>query len=165
MNAEINHIKNNFPLENFNFELNGKIEIPLRAYNRLRNQYNGRVILELLPTCITGEEGVIFRTLGITPVNLYVEGLNFIFGLSEINGIHCVVSTYMLLSTDERLYLSRVLKEVVHELGHTFGLRHCRDAKCVMHFSNTLRDTDFKSHNFCKHCMKNLCSKFESFEF
>ena len=162
MTAELNHIKNNFPIENFNFDLKGSIEIPQRAYNRLRDQYNGSVLLELLPAHAIIRKGQIPRTLGITPVNLYVEGLNFIFGLSEINGLRCIVSTYMLLSTDDTLYLSRVLKEVVHELGHTFGLRHCRDAKCVMHFSNTLMDTDIKSHEFCKDCMKKVRKKLES---
>ncbi|MEA2005134.1 MAG: hypothetical protein U9O50_02570 [Acidobacteriota bacterium] len=46
--------------------------------------------------------------------------------------------------------------EAVHELGHTYGLSHCPDAKCVMHFSNSLLDTDKKSASFCTHCHKLL---------
>jgi archaemetzincin len=46
----------------------------------------------------------------------------------------------------------RALKEAVHELGHTLGLVHCPEAGCVMHFSNTLADTDCKSHRLCAMC-------------
>ena len=56
------------------------------------------------------------------------------------------------LPDDEKLFLARAVKEAVHELGHTYGLGHCPDARCVMHFSNSLRDTDFKSHRFCGAC-------------
>jgi len=37
--------------------------------------------------------------------------------------------------------MQRVIKEAVHELGHAFGLTHCENSKCVMHFSNSLQDT------------------------
>jgi archaemetzincin len=40
----------------------------------------------------------------------------------------------------------------VHELGHVFGLEHCPDPECVMHFSNSLLDTDRKSTSFCSQC-------------
>lgn len=46
------------------------------------------------------------------------------------------------------------MKEAVHELGHTFGLVHCIDPKCVMFFSNSLADTDNKNTKFCKKCIK-----------
>jgi archaemetzincin len=34
-------------------------------------------------------------------------------------------------------------------LGHTYGLQHCSDPKCVMYFSNTLGETDRKRDKFC----------------
>jgi archaemetzincin len=34
----------------------------------------------------------------------------------------------------------RLVKEAVHELGHAFGLNHCENIECVMHFSNSLQN-------------------------
>ena len=39
------------------------------------------------------------------------------------------------------LFQQRIPKEVVHELGHLFKLSHCDKRYCVMHFSNSLKDT------------------------
>jgi len=50
----------------------------------------------------------------------------------------------------------RAVKEAVHELGHTFGLDHCSDPRCVMHFSNMLADTDRKGREFCPSCRARL---------
>jgi archaemetzincin len=52
--------------------------------------------------------------------------------------------------------LNRVIKEAVHELGHALGLTHCEKSRCVMHFSNSLQDTDFKHYMFCERCNKIL---------
>ena len=60
------------------------------------------------------------------------------------------------LAEDPDLYRRRALTECVHELGHTWGLRHCRDARCVMHFSNSLLDTDTKGAAFCSRCTRRL---------
>ena len=42
-----------------------------------------------------------------------------------------------------QIYFSKDTKEVVHELGHLFKLSHCDKRYCVMHFSNSLKDTAF----------------------
>ncbi|RLG67791.1 MAG: archemetzincin, partial [Methanobacteriota archaeon] len=55
-----------------------------------------------------------------------------------------------------QLFRERTSKEVIHELGHTYGLGHCSRQSCVMHFSNTLLDTDRKSHHLCPSCRKLL---------
>nr|WP_243666411.1 matrixin family metalloprotease [Vulcanisaeta sp. JCM 16159] len=51
-----------------------------------------------------------------------------------------------------------MLKEVLHELGHSFGLDHCADPRCVMYFSNTIEDTDRKGPGYCQRCMARLRS-------
>ncbi len=94
--------------------------------------------------------------IGFTEEDIYVEGLNFAFGIGSPTHNAALVSTYRLTTLDPNLYEQRVLKESVHELGHVFGMDHCPNSRCVMHFSNTLEDTDFKNTEFCRTCAKGL---------
>lgn len=70
--------------------------------------------------------------LGVIDKDLYIEGLNFIFGLAYSN--LSIISLYRLISKDRELFYARVVKEAIHELGHVAGLGHCLDKSCVMHF-------------------------------
>ena len=96
--------------------------------------------------------------LGITDRDLYEEGLNFVFGLATPVHRCALVATPRLhnafygLPEERELFLRRLLTEAVHEIGHTLGLEHCPDPHCVMHFSNTLADTDRKGYRFCPQC-------------
>jgi archaemetzincin len=60
---------------------------------------------------------------------------------------------------NQALFIQRAAKESIHELGHTFGLRHCPDPVCVMCFSNNIDDTDSKSARFCLQCARQLVLK------
>lgn len=132
----------------------GAVPIPEGAYNPERGQYNSTRILEMLKEMKEDDE----RILGIIDVDLYVPGLNFNFGEADIEGGACIISLTRLrqefygLPGDERLLLERTLKEAIHEIGHTYGIGHCRDPRCVMHFSNSLADTDIKGPDFCHRC-------------
>jgi len=46
----------------------------------------------------------------------------------------------------------RLEKEALHELGHTFGLRHCADSDCVMSYSKGVQCADRKFAVFCPAC-------------
>jgi len=99
------------------------------------------------------------RLLGITDYDIYAPGMNFVFGEARLPGRVGVVSTYRLKPTGperHKLYAERVVKEAVHELGHTLGLNHCEDNSCVMHFSESLEDTDNKSSALCDTCRRAL---------
>jgi archaemetzincin len=124
-----------------------------RAYDPQREQYFSSELLNSLKKSV--RDG---RLVGITEVDLYVPRLNFVFGEANVLAGTAIVSLcrlrqeYYGLAPDQALFLERAAKEVVHELGHTFGLGHCPNNKCVMHFSNSLSDTDFKETNFCSRC-------------
>ena len=45
---------------------------------------------------------------------------------------------------------------VLHELGHAFGLAHCRDFGCVMHASTNVGEVDLKRGEFCAACEQRL---------
>jgi len=124
-----------------------------QAYDPERKQYSSSKLLGYLRKS-DGDE----RVVGIADVDLYVPRLNFVFGEADIVSGTAVVSLcrlrqeYYGLVPDEALFLERATKEIVHELGHTFGLGHCPNNKCVMHFSNSLADTDLKEAHFCDKC-------------
>ncbi len=124
-----------------------------QAYNPQRKQYFSSNLLASLKKSQRDE-----RVVGITDVDLYVPRLNFVFGEADIVSGTAIVSLcrlrqeYYGLAPDEALFLERATKEIVHEVGHTFGLGHCPNNKCVMHFSNSLADTDLKEASFCSSC-------------
>jgi archaemetzincin len=130
-----------------------------KAYDSRRKQYLAtRLLSKLKKAGVAKDE----KVLGIVDVDLYAPGLNFIFGQADIAAGTAIISLsrlrqeYYGLLPDEALFLDRAIKEAVHELGHTFGLEHCSNAKCVMHFSNSLSDTDLKQAAFCSRCRPKL---------
>lgn len=126
-----------------------EIKLPKDCYNSLRDQYNS--------TCILRRLEPIWITLGVTDVDMYANGLNFVFGEAEVGGTRAVVSTYRLrLNADMELLKIRLLKEAIHEIGHVLGLRHCKDRSCVMCFSNSVFEVDIKSANYCVRCRSKL---------
>lgn len=101
------------------------------------------------------------KILLICDMDAYSNDLNFVFGEAYIGGSIAAVYLPRLrefygLKSDELLFHERIVKEAIHELGHSFGLSHCENKRCVMHFSNSLYDTDFKGKNLCSICRNNL---------
>ncbi len=131
---------------------------PRYAYNKKRNQYLSTTILNT----IAKEKGYTpyKKVLGIVDRDLYVPELNFVFG--EASQRVAVISITRLrqefyhLPGDPNLFQRRTLTEAVHELGHTYGLGHCENPRCVMFFSNSLTDTDRKGPEFCTKCKNKL---------
>jgi len=128
------------------------------AHDRHRGQYLSDAILAQLGSLDLRAE----RWLGVVDVDLYTPGLNFVFGQAQMGGPVAVIALPRLrqgfygLPDDEALFHQRAVKEAVHELGHTYGLGHCHNPRCVMSFSNSLRDVDRKEHDFCPLCRRKL---------
>lgn len=138
----------------------GEVPLPSRTYNAQRGQHLGTELLRRIP----GARGRAI-VLGVTEADLYAEGLNFVFGQADPRGGVAVISLARLRQEfyggqpEEELFLERALKEAVHETGHLLGLRHCPDVRCVMHFSNSLPDTDRKGAAFCPACKAALAKE------
>ncbi len=89
------------------------------------------------------------RLLGVADVDLSSPGLNFVFGQADPERGVAVFSLARLHDRDPARYRARAATEAVHELGHTYGLGHCDDPRCVMWFSNVLEESDRKGTRFC----------------
>ena len=125
-----------------------------------RGQYYSTAILQRLERAADMDA----RVLGVTACDLYVPVLTFVFGEAQLDGNCAVVSTARLqeefygMPGREELYRERLLKEAAHELGHTFGLRHCADWRCVMSSSHGVERLDVKGADFCASCRKKVLS-------
>jgi archaemetzincin len=131
---------------------------PDYALHKKRNQYLSTTILNALME--QKEYAPYEKILGIVDHDLFVPELNFVFG--EASPKAAVISltrlrqTFYHLPENQNLFHQRVLTEAVHELGHTYGLGHCGNPRCVMFFSNSLMDTDRKGSEFCPSCKSKL---------
>ncbi|HXZ41474.1 MAG TPA: hypothetical protein VEG68_12100, partial [Terriglobales bacterium] len=99
-----------------------------------------------------------WRVLGVTAVDLYIPILTFVFGEAQVGGPCAVVSLHRLrqefygLPPDGKLLQHRLLKESVHEIGHTVNLAHCDDYRCAMAPSHAVEWIDLKESSLCVAC-------------
>jgi archaemetzincin len=96
--------------------------------------------------------------LGVTEHDLYIPILTFVFGEAQLEARGALVSLHRLrqefygLPADSQLLAQRLLKESIHELGHTLGLRHCADYQCAMSPAHAVERIDVKLAEFCAAC-------------
>jgi archaemetzincin len=129
------------------------------VYDPVRNQYNSSGLLLQL---ISDPPPETLKILGVTELDLFIPIFTFLFGEAQLNGIGALVSTHRLhnqfygIPENKELLKNRLLKETIHELGHTFGLIHCFTLKCVMKSSTYVEEIDQKSINFCRLCEQKI---------
>ena len=125
------------------------------AYDARRQQYSSTRLLELMLAALPQPDA---KLVAITEVDLFVPVLTFVFGEAQLGGSVAIASSHRLCNTfygmppDRFLLMDRLVKEVVHELGHAYNLIHCRDYRCVMHASTSVEGVDLKDASFCRPC-------------
>jgi archaemetzincin len=141
--------------------------LPDYALDPVRQQYNSNLILKRLLDDEASPDAV--KILGVTDVDLFNPIFSFVFGEAQFKGKCAVVSSYRLRGNPEHTLppgcpplLNRLEKEVIHELGHTFGLRHCSDPDCVMKYSVGLACADRKFSFFCPACRELVLWHFQA---
>ena len=128
---------------------------PEFAFHGERQQYHSSEILEAMQLYVSPDS---WRVLGITDVDLYIPILTFVFGEAQIGGPCGLVSAHRLhqefygLEPDPDILAERLLKEAVHEIGHTLDLTHCEDYQCAMAPSHAVEWIDLKESTFCSSC-------------
>jgi archaemetzincin len=129
---------------------------PEFAYDPVRRQYNSNLILKMLMETAPPDA---LKILGVTNLDLFSPIFSYVFGEAQFGGKCAVVSSFRLRGLSEGTrqpncppLLNRLEKEVVHELGHTFGLSHCADPDCVMSYSKGIQCADRKFAVFCPAC-------------
>ena len=134
---------------------------PANLYDTRRKQWISDKILDWLLRNHNPDSDT--KVLAICNFDAYSGDLNFVLGEAHMGGRVAVIyiprlrqGLYVKKSDINKLVEQRAIKEAVHELGHAFGLTHCEKSRCVMHFSNSLQDTDFKHYIFCERCNKIL---------
>ena len=127
---------------------------PSFAYDEQRGQFHAGRLIERLRHA--GDEDS--RVVGAAAVDLFNPVLTFVFGEAEMPGRVAVFSIHRLreefygLPPDPGLLAARVAKEMLHELGHTYGLAHCADPACVMSSSHSVERVDLKGDRLCAKC-------------
>jgi archaemetzincin len=130
--------------------------LPPQTYHVIRDQYNAIQLLEFL---IDQKENQAFRILGVTAGDLYIPIFTFIFGEAQLNGSTAIISVFRPRgdaggpAPTRKIFLTRLLKLSLHELGHTFGLKHCLEDGCLMGFSSNLEKLDQKKLALCEYCL------------
>lgn len=124
------------------------------AFDPVRNQYHSTPILEQLSSRAPATG---LKVLGMVERDLFIPILTHVYGEAQLGGKACLISTFRLAEglfqySRGSLYQRRIVKEALHELGHTFNLRHCRDHSCIMHYCHSIGDVDRKADQLCRYC-------------
>lgn len=131
------------------------IALPENAYYPPRNRYLADSIINYLKRITPKDEKCIsLTTKDISHRNGKITNYG-IMGLGFQPGRSCVISSFRLSkkNTKQQLY-----KLALHEMGHNFGLPHCKNLQCIM------RDAKGKNHfdelpAFCESCKKHLTNQ------
>ena len=124
------------------------------AYHAGREQYHSTPVLSKLDALAPEKY---LKIVGLTRVDLFIPILTYVFGEAQLNGRACLVSAFRLnednLSFDpDKTFKDRIVKESIHEIGHTFNLRHCKNNDCIMNYCRSVKEVDLRKDGLCRYC-------------
>lgn len=128
-----------------------EINLPKSAYTTVRSaRYRADSLIRIqsrnIPDSISIIIGLTHKDISTTkydsetkeikkPKNTYKDW--GIFGLGQVGGNSCVVSTNRLhKGVSSKTFYTRLTRIATHEVGHVLGLPHCPTPKCVMNDAN-----------------------------
>ncbi len=141
------------------------LAMPPDAYDEHRSQHDATTLLKAALAVRTAD---LDRLLVVTDRDIFIPMLTFIFGQAQVDGPAALLSLARLrqefygMPARHELMLERARKEIVHELGHTFGLVHCADKQCAMALSINVTNIDIKRDALCGACARNLADRLEA---
>lgn len=124
------------------------IKLPEKYYYAPRDRYSGRGLLKDLSQ---NKHGTV--VLGVTNEVIYEPNEKSptfgIYGIGSVGGHVAVISST--LPSRKKHSDEHLVKLMMHELGHSFGLNHCKDEHCFM--VDAEHGNKFsKTPSFCPQC-------------
>jgi len=135
------------------------LALPLTSYHAERMQFDADTLLDSLFDRLALD---VSRIVGVTEVDLFAEGRNFVFGYAHMRDRVAIFSSRRLRDSfwgrPENLYAfrQRIDKALIHELGHTFHAPHCGEARCVMRQVEHLWQLDELAPELCASCEERI---------
>jgi len=134
--------------------------LPKEAWYEPRSRYRADKLLDFLDDQTAAKYRIV---IGLTSKDISTTKDEHedwgIFGLGELGGRVCVVSTFRLNArgADEKKLRERFWKVAVHEVGHVMGLDHCPKKGCIMQDAeSSIVTVDEESGEFCEGCNAEL---------
>lgn len=131
------------------------MDLPPDTFDDHRLQYNAASIISALEK--KSFDGF-SKVIAVLDVDIFIPIFTSVLGEARQGGTVALVSMFRLkqasggrLPSSGRM-LERASKIALHELGHLFGLFHCDDKRCLMHFSGDVDDVDRQPLSLCRYC-------------
>ena len=130
-----------------------RVPVPADAYNEENKQYFAYDALEYAIKAAPPDAA---RVLAFFPDDMYVGLHAYDFGFADPDSRGAIIGLKRLQCGEKRRYFGRLLKISMHELGHTFGLKHCTYQQCVMLNPADISLLDALPVEFCGYCQGQL---------
>jgi archaemetzincin len=137
-------------------------KIPDEAYSPVRGQYFAMVLLQKLELLRSSDRE---KIMGLVDEDMYSPEQAWVIGASDrvagtsVISLHRLRQEYFGYGEEDKILYHRVCKEAVHQLGHLFGMRACRNPRCAMYASDRMQDIDAKREKFCDNCLRRIGKK------